>query len=234
MIEVRDEPLEEVKRLFASPRAVPSAIEFVDISGLVAGASSGDGWATVPGPHPGRRRDRSCRREGRTGRTVAAGPPPAAATSTTAPEGCPRRSHAASATSAPRRTPGASPCQTAPGTGCARRSRAVGHAAVERRDTRSSMLLPNVISAWRSSYVFWRFSQSCGVVPKYRAKRRAVSAVIPRCPFRIAVMRFDGTSRALARALADRSISASSSRRISPGCTGLMPFLALIVPPDQW
>ena len=43
VIEVRDERLEEVRRLFESPRAVPSAIEFVDIAGLVAGASTGEG-----------------------------------------------------------------------------------------------------------------------------------------------------------------------------------------------
>ena len=43
VIEVRDERLEEVRRLFDSPRAVPSAIEFVDIAGLVAGASTGEG-----------------------------------------------------------------------------------------------------------------------------------------------------------------------------------------------
>ena len=43
VIEVRDERLEEVRRLFDSPRAVPSVIEFVDIAGLVAGASTGEG-----------------------------------------------------------------------------------------------------------------------------------------------------------------------------------------------
>lgn len=43
MIEVRDERLEQIKLLFDSPRAVPSAIEFVDIAGLVTGASAGEG-----------------------------------------------------------------------------------------------------------------------------------------------------------------------------------------------
>ena len=52
-----------------------------------------------------------------------------------------------------------------------------------------------------------RFSQTCGVVPKYRASRSAVSAVMPRCPFRIAVMRFTGTASALDNALADASIA---------------------------
>ena len=43
VIEVRDERLERVRRLFDSPRAVPTSIEFVDIAGLVAGASTGEG-----------------------------------------------------------------------------------------------------------------------------------------------------------------------------------------------
>ena len=42
-IEVRDERLERVRGLFDSPREVPSSIEFVDIAGLVAGASTGEG-----------------------------------------------------------------------------------------------------------------------------------------------------------------------------------------------
>ena len=43
VIEVRDERLERVRGLFESPRVVPGAIEFVDIAGLVAGASTGEG-----------------------------------------------------------------------------------------------------------------------------------------------------------------------------------------------
>ena len=43
VIEVSDERLDRVRSLFDSPRAVPAAIEFVDIAGLVAGASTGEG-----------------------------------------------------------------------------------------------------------------------------------------------------------------------------------------------
>ena len=43
VIEVRDERLDRIRRLFDSPRAAPSSIEFVDIAGLVAGASTGEG-----------------------------------------------------------------------------------------------------------------------------------------------------------------------------------------------
>ena len=50
----------------------------------------------------------------------------------------------------------------------------------------------------------------------------------PLCPFRIAVIRFVGTSRALASALADNPSSSSSSANISPGCTGLIPLLILM------
>ena len=42
--------------------------------------------------------------------------------------------------------------------------------------------------------------------------------------------RLDGTSSAFDSALADRPITSSSSRNISPGCTGLIPFLAFMAP----
>ena len=61
--------------------------------------------------------------------------------------------------------------------------------------TRRWMRLPASFSATRSSKVFCRFSQSSGVVPRYRERRRAVSAVMPRCPLRIAVTRLPGTSQ---------------------------------------
>ena len=42
-------------------------------------------------------------------------------------------------------------------------------------------------------------------------------------------MRFTGTLSALDSALADKLSVSSSSRKISPGCTGRMPFLGGIV-----
>ncbi len=43
VIEISDNRLYQIRRLFDSARAVSSAIEFVDIAGLVAGSSSGEG-----------------------------------------------------------------------------------------------------------------------------------------------------------------------------------------------
>ena len=66
-----------------------------------------------------------------------------------------------------------------------------------------------------------RLSQNSGLVPKYRAKRIAVSAVTPRLPRMISLMRMTGTSIALA---SDRWLMSSSSRnslcKISPGEIG--------------
>ena len=45
------------------------------------------------------------------------------------------------------------------------------YAADGRGSARSAIARPAPISAWRSSQVFCRFSQSCGVVPKYRVRR---------------------------------------------------------------
>ena len=47
------------------------------------------------------------------------------------------------------------------------------------------------------------------------------------------MIRFTGTSSAFDSALAESPIVSSSSRRISPGCTGLIPFLAFIVVPPS-
>ena len=60
------------------------------------------------------------------------------------------------------------------------RALATAPAAACRGVTRFAVSLPEAISAWRSSHVFRKFSQSCGVVPKYRASRGAVSALTPR------------------------------------------------------
>ena len=100
--------------------------------------------------------------------------------------------------------------------------------------THSAISRPASISARRSSQVFCRFSHSCGVIPKYLASRNAVSALTPRWLFRIIVIRFTGTPSSFDNALADNPSVSSSSRSISPGCTGLIPFLAFISLLTQW
>src|ERR1035441_4327170 len=50
---------------------------------------------------------------------------------------------------------------------------------------------------------------------------------MPRCPFRMAVIRFPGTRKARASALADSPASFMISCRASPGCTGGSFFLLL-------
>src|ERR1039457_7032924 len=66
-----------------------------------------------------------------------------------------------------------------------------------------------------------RLIQSCAVVPKYRPRRRAVSAEIPRFSRTISLMRLGGTWISLARRywLMPSGIR-NSSRNISPGCIG--------------
>ena len=56
-----------------------------------------------------------------------------------------------------------------------------------------------------------------GEVPKYRARRIAVSTVIARFPLTIALTRFIGTRRARANSFRLTSISWSSSLSNSPG-----------------
>jgi hypothetical protein len=50
------------------------------------------------------------------------------------------------------------------------------------------------VLATSRSYFAWRFIQSCGVAPKYRAKRRAVSAVILLLPVTMGLTRPGSTS----------------------------------------
>ena len=102
------------------------------------------------------------------------------------------------------------------------------YVTVSRGVTHLSISRPALISALRSSHVFCRFSHSCGVVPKYLASRNAVSALTPRWPFRIILIRFAGTPNSFDKALADSPSVSSSSRSISPGCTGLIPLLVFI------
>ena len=94
---------------------------------------------------------------------------------------------------------------------------------------------PQFIRLLEVSYVFWRFIQNSADVLKNVAKRTAVSPVIPRCSLTIAVIRFAGTSSALANMLAFKGGSEgfmNSSRRISPGCTGRMPFFTMASSPS--
>lgn len=87
--------------------------------------------------------------------------------------------------------------------------------------TSRSIVFPLAISATRRSYVAWRRSQSNGSPPKYRASRRAVSAVTPRLMRRTSLIRGGVTPRAFASAVALRPAGSTKSlRRISPGCTG--------------
>ena len=48
------------------------------------------------------------------------------------------------------------------------------------------------------------------------------------------MIRFTGTPSAFDNALAESPIVSISSRKISPGCTGLIPFPAFIVVPSRW
>src|SRR4029077_9800000 len=43
VVPVKDERLEKLQELYAAPKKVPAAIRFVDIAGLVPGASKGEG-----------------------------------------------------------------------------------------------------------------------------------------------------------------------------------------------
>ncbi len=102
-----------------------------------------------------------------------------------------------------------SPMSSPRGPSAQRLASSLRYAADWRGETRSAISGPFSISARRSSQVFCRFSHRFGVVPKYRASRSAVSAVIPRWPFRIVVTRLTGTPSAFASALADSPSSSS-------------------------
>ncbi len=49
-VAVPDERLEVLAKLAKSAKLVPTQLEFVDIAGLVRGASKGEGWATSSSP----------------------------------------------------------------------------------------------------------------------------------------------------------------------------------------
>ena len=85
---------------------------------------------------------------------------------------------------------------------------------------------PKVISAVSRSYSACRFIQLRASVPKKRAGRRAISAVMARVPAHISSMRFRGTPMDSANRQGVISIGTrKSSRRIWPGWTGRKPRL---------
>src|SRR5215469_14610745 len=68
------------------------------------------------------------------------------------------------------------------------------------------------------SYIACKFIQNSGLVPKNRARRKAVSAVTDRSPLMIAPMRVAGTRKAMASAFTDMpSGLRNSSLNTSPG-----------------
>ena len=79
--------------------------------------------------------------------------------------------------------------------------------------------LADLEPAFDRSCICCRFSQNSGLLPKKRARRRAVSGVIPRLPRRMSPIRVAGTRILMARAFAViPSGPRNSSRNISPGC----------------
>src|ERR1039458_3008281 len=77
---------------------------------------------------------------------------------------------------------------------------------------------PTLFWAMRRSWRLCRFSQNSALVPKKWARRKAVSPVIARCPFKMPVMRLVGTSNLRANSAALMPSSFNSSARCSPGC----------------
>lgn len=46
MVSVPDERLDKLSDMYQPPKTIPAVVEFVDIAGLVRGASKGEAWAT--------------------------------------------------------------------------------------------------------------------------------------------------------------------------------------------
>jgi ribosome-binding ATPase len=62
IVQVPDERLDKISKIVKPQKIVPTAIEFVDIAGLVEGASKGEGFGQpILGPHPANRRHCACR-----------------------------------------------------------------------------------------------------------------------------------------------------------------------------
>lgn len=97
--------------------------------------------------------------------------------------------------------------------------------------TSLSTALPPSISATRRSYSAWRTSHSIGSPPKYRASLSAVSAVMPRLPRTMSLIRAGVTPMAFAVEVGLRPAgSMNSLRRISPGWTGCAVLLLITNP----
>src|ERR1035437_9502977 len=78
--------------------------------------------------------------------------------------------------------------------------------------------LPSWSSATSNYQDACMFIQNLDVVPKYRDRRRAVSAVMPRFSLTMSLMRVAGTRSAIDNWCADMPRGErNSSRRISPG-----------------
>ncbi len=108
-----------------------------------------------------------------------------------------------------------------------------GHGVVVSTSTCCSKSGPRRSRSTSRSYRDCRLSQRLSEVPKNRASRSAVSAVIRRLPCTISLMRRGGTLRPLAsRYWLSPSGSRNSSRRISPGCMGSRIFL--VMSGSQW
>ena len=60
VVAVPDARLDKLAEMYQPDKKTPAVIEFVDIAGLVKGASQGAGWQQVPGEHPPHRRHRPC------------------------------------------------------------------------------------------------------------------------------------------------------------------------------
>jgi len=95
--------------------------------------------------------------------------------------------------------------------------------------TSVSIFWPISRSAVARSYLVWRFIQNLALLPKYRDKRKADSAEIPRLPFIICVMRPEGTRRARASLLAESPRATISHLRIRPGCIGFIVLSFVII-----
>ena len=61
VVDVPDERLDRLAEMVKPQRVVPTSFQFVDIAGLVKGASAGEGLGNIFGPHPGSGRDHSRR-----------------------------------------------------------------------------------------------------------------------------------------------------------------------------
>jgi hypothetical protein len=101
--------------------------------------------------------------------------------------------------------------------------------------TSRAIASPRSVRAFVRSCMACKFIQNSGLVPKKRAKRKAVSAVTARSPLTMAPMRVAGTRKAIAKALTDIANGLrNSSLSTSPGweVTRLGVAMGLVVVDD--